>query len=82
MVVRYSIDRWSCGIYRSYRALLGLYSLNRSGLAIYRVGGVGDMRHLKRGRGQHRSDIGMRFHCEYCCGCWATRSRNAWDSPW
>ena len=47
LVVRYSIDRWSCGIYRSYRALLGLYSLNRSGLAIYRVGGVGDMRHLR-----------------------------------
>ena len=47
LLVSYSIDRWSGDIYRCYRALLGIYSLNRSGLAIYRVGGVGDMRHLR-----------------------------------
>ena len=43
----YSMYSWSCGIYREYRALLVLYNMNRSELAIYRVGGVGDMRHLK-----------------------------------
>ena len=43
----YSMYSLSCGIYRDYRALLVLYSMNRSELAIYRVGGVGDMRHLK-----------------------------------
>ena len=43
----YSMYSLSCGIYRDYRALLVLYSMNRSRLAIYRVGGVGDMRHLK-----------------------------------
>ena len=47
LLVRYSIDRWSGDIYRSYMALLGMYSLDRSRLAIYRVGGVGDMRHLR-----------------------------------
>ena len=43
----YSVYSWGCGIYRDYRALLVVYSINRSRLAIYRVGGVGDMRHLK-----------------------------------
>ena len=43
----YSVYSWGCGIYRDYRPLLVLYSMNRSRLAIYRVGGVGDMRHLK-----------------------------------
>ena len=47
LLVGYNIDRWSGDIYRCYRALLGMYSLNRSGLAIDRVGGVGDMRHLR-----------------------------------
>ena len=55
----YSMYSWSCGIYRDYRALLVLYSMNRCRLVIYRVGGVGDMRHLKWGWGQHRSGIGM-----------------------
>ena len=59
LVAFYNMYSWSCVIYRDYRALLVLYSMNRSGLAIYRVGGVGDMRHIKRGWGQHRSGIGM-----------------------
>ena len=58
----YSIYSWSCVIYRYYRALLVLYGMNMSGLAIYRVGRVGYMRHIKRGWGQHRSGIGMWFH--------------------
>jgi hypothetical protein len=51
--------RWSCVIYIGYRALLVLYSLNMRMLAIYRVGRVGDMRHINWGWGQHRSGIGM-----------------------
>ena len=47
LLVRYKIDRWSGGIYIIYMVLLGMYSLDRSQLAIYRVGGVGDMRHLR-----------------------------------
>ena len=55
----YSMYGWSCSIYRDYRAMLVLYSINRCRLANYRVGGVGDMQHLKWGWGQHRSGIGM-----------------------
>ena len=47
LLVRYKIDRLSGGIYIIYMVLLGMYSLDRSRLAIYRVGGVGDMRHLR-----------------------------------
>ena len=47
LLVRYKIDRWSGGIYMIYMVLLGMYSLDRSRLAIYRVGDVGDMRHLR-----------------------------------
>ena len=47
LLVGYRIYRWIGGIYRIYSALLGMYSLDRSRLAIYRVGGVGDMRHLR-----------------------------------
>ena len=43
LLVRYKIDRWSGGIYIIYMVLLGMYSLDRSQLAIYKVGGVGDM---------------------------------------
>ena len=43
----YNMCSWGCGIYSGYRAFLVLYSMDRSRLAIYRVGGVGDMRHLK-----------------------------------
>ena len=43
----YIMCSWGWDIYSGYRALLVLYSMNRSSLAIYRVGGVGDMRHLK-----------------------------------
>ena len=75
LVAIYSMVRWSCVIYRCYRVLLVLHSLSRSVLAIDKFGGVGDMRHIKRGWSQHRSDIGMRFHCEYYCGCWVTHSR-------
>ena len=51
----YSLYGGSCVIYRYYRALVVLYSMDRSRLDIYRVGGVGDMRHIKRGWGQHGS---------------------------
>ena len=54
-VAIYSMYGWSCVIYRYYRAWVVLYSMDRSRLAIYRVGGVGDMRHIKRGWGQHGS---------------------------
>jgi len=47
LLVRYKIDRWSGGIYIIYMVLLGMYSLDRNRLAIYKVGGVGDMRHLR-----------------------------------
>ena len=43
----YNMCSWGCGIYSGYRAFLVLYSMDRGRLAIYRVGGVGDMRHLK-----------------------------------
>ena len=38
---------WVVADYLQYVQFLVLYSMNRSRLAIYRVGGVGDMRHLK-----------------------------------
>ena len=47
LLVRYKMDMWCGGIYIIYMVLLGMYSLDRSQLAIYRVGGVGDMRHLR-----------------------------------
>ena len=43
----YIMCSWGCGIYSGYREFLVLYSMDRGRLAIYRVGGVGDMRHLK-----------------------------------
>ena len=43
----YIMCSWGWDIYSGYGALLVLYSMNRSSLAIYRVGGVGDMLHLK-----------------------------------
>ena len=43
----YNMCSWGWEIDSGYRALLVLYSMNRSSLAIDRVGGVGDMRHLK-----------------------------------
>ena len=39
--------RWSGVIYSYYRAFVVLYSLDMRGLAIYRVGGVGDMQHIR-----------------------------------
>jgi hypothetical protein len=77
-VAIYSMYGWVWVIYRCYRALLVLYSLDRSVLAIYRFGRVGTCDILRVAG----VSTGARFHCEYCFGCWATRSQNAWGSPW
>ena len=53
----YSLYRLSCAIYMLNRVELVVYSLYMDLLAIYIRSGVGDMRHIKRGWGQHRSDI-------------------------
>ena len=47
------------GLLCCFRGGLVMYSMNRCRLAIYRVGGVGNMRHLKWGWGQQKSGIGM-----------------------
>ena len=70
--VRYKIDRWSGGIYIIYMVLLGMYSLDRSQLAIYRVGGVGDMRHLR--------GAGVSTGATLECGSVRTRFPAAWGS--
>ena len=69
-MVRYKIDRWSGGIYMIYMVLLGMYSLDRSQLAIYRVGGVGDMRHLR--------GTGVSTGATLECGSVRTRFPAAW----
>ena len=53
----YNLYSLSCAIYKWDRVELAVYSLYMSWLAIYSVGRVGDMLHIKRGWGQHRSDI-------------------------
>ena len=53
----YSLYRLSCAIYMLDRVGVVVYSLYMDWLAIYMRSGVGDMRHIKRGWGQHRSDI-------------------------
>ena len=64
-VAIYSMCGWSCVFYRYYKAWVVLYSMDMSRLAIYRVGGVGDMRHIKRGWGQHGSCLWV--HSEGLC---------------
>ena len=72
LLVRYKIDRWSGGIYMIYMVLLGMYSLDRSRLAIYRVGDVGDMRHLR--------GAGVSTGATLECGSVRTRFSAAWGS--
>ena len=53
----YSLYRLSCAIYMLDRVELVVYILYMGWLAIYIRSEVGDMRHIRRGWGQHRSDM-------------------------
>ena len=53
----YSLCKLSCAIYMLDRVELVAYILYMDWLAIYIRSEVGDMRHIRRGWGQHRSDM-------------------------
>ena len=53
----YSLYRLSCAIYMLDRVELVVYILYMDWLAIYIRSEVGDMRHIRQGWGQHRSDM-------------------------